>query len=47
MRLLKFISLFYTVKLYFNYLPVGLQDELVDTMQDYKTMCIIAKNERS
>lgn len=46
MNLLKFISLFYKVKTLFAFLPRGIQEELVDDMQDYYNLCRIARIEK-
>lgn len=46
MNLLKFITLFKTVKSLFSYLPNELQEELVDVMRDYYVLCIIARSEK-
>lgn len=43
MKLLKFISLFYKVKSLFSYLPKGLQEELVDDMENYYELCLYAR----
>lgn len=43
MQLLKFINLFYKIKSLFSYLPKGLQEEVVDDMQDVYELCLMAK----
>lgn len=44
---LKFYHFITLIKMYFNCLPKDIQEELVDTLEDYKDMCIISKFERS
>lgn len=46
MKLLKLIRLFYYIRLNWLYLPNGLQDDLVDTLEDYICMIRISKLER-
>lgn len=46
MNLLKFILLFNKIKIMFSYLPTELQLELVDDMEDYYQLCLIAKIEK-
>lgn len=46
MSFLKFVNLFYKVKSLFSYLPKGIQEELVDDMNDYYDLCVIAKLEK-
>lgn len=46
MNLIKFINLFYKVKSLFSYLPRGIQEELVDDMENYYELCIIARLEK-
>lgn len=43
MNILKFINLFYKIKSVFSYLPKGLQEEVVDDMQDVYELCLIAR----
>ena len=43
MFLLKFINLFYKVKSLFSYLPKGIQEEVVDDMEEYYQLCKIAQ----
>lgn len=43
MNILKFINLFYKIKSMFSYLPKGLQEEVVDDMENYYELCLIAK----
>lgn len=46
MNLLKFISLFYKIKSLFSYLPKGIQEELVDDMENAYELCLIARIEK-
>lgn len=46
MNLLKFISLFYKIKSLFSYLPKGIQEDVVDDMEDLYELCLIAKLEK-
>ena len=46
MYILKFMNLFYKVKSLFSYLPKGLQEELVDDMENYYELCLLARLQR-
>lgn len=46
MNLLKFISLFYKIKSLFSYLPKGIQEEVVDDMEEFYDLCVIARLEK-
>lgn len=46
MNLLKFIYLFYKIKVLFSYLPKALQEEIISDMQGFLGLCQIAKYEK-
>lgn len=46
MNLIKFINYYYKIKSLFSYLPQGLQEEVVDDMNEVYELCLIAKIEK-
>lgn len=43
MNFLKFVNFFYRIKSNFSYLPIDIQQELVDVMENYYVKCIILR----